>query len=210
RNRQIDEVGFIHPSQFVALIEEAGGPSLSSVGSVLHSTDGTIKSKISEVNFSKLVFWSKDHKLGISTLFLLPLYNAAKDAFMAALEQYKMLSNLYGKKNESEDGNAVNFYSSSLNAFETEVMKHSRAVLLLSCDFGTAWNARKLVVSKKQHFPVFLDELLLSALVLSYSPKSECAWNHRRWVIKIIAGRCSNLQEIMERESELVKKIAEV
>lgn len=32
----------------------------------------------------------------------------------------------------------------------------------------------------------------------------------RRWVIKMIAGNCSNLQEIMERESELVKKLAEV
>lgn len=32
----------------------------------------------------------------------------------------------------------------------------------------------------------------------------------RRWVIKMIAGKCANLPEIVERESELVKKIVEV
>lgn len=57
---------------------------------------------------------------------------------------------------------------------------------------------------------MFMDELLLSALVLSYSPKSEQAWSHRRWVIKMIAGKHSNLQEIIAKESELVEKIAEV
>lgn len=32
----------------------------------------------------------------------------------------------------------------------------------------------------------------------------------RRWVIKSIAGKCSTLQEIVTKESELVEKIAEV
>ncbi|KAL6499736.1 hypothetical protein OROGR_027646 [Orobanche gracilis] len=68
----------------------------------------------------------------------------------------------------------------------------------------------KLIVSKKQLVPMFMDELVLSALVLSYSPKSERAWSHRRWVIKMIAGKCANLQEIVGRESELVKTFAEV
>ncbi|XP_055961235.1 uncharacterized protein LOC126675402 isoform X2 [Mercurialis annua] len=92
---------------------------------------------------------------------------------------------------------------------ESEVMKHSKAVLLLSCDFLTAWNSRKLILSKKQHIPMFIEELLLSALVLSFSPKSEQAWCHRRWVIKMIAGKCSTMQEILGKESELVEKIAE-
>lgn len=116
-------------------------------------------------------------------------------------------------------------------------------VLFISC--------RKLIVSKKLILTIFKDELLLSALVLSYSPKSERAWSHRlytswhlhlllckanvsctcafmlylhnllnpirydihtyrRWVIKMIAGKHANLLEIVERESELVKKMAEV
>lgn len=32
----------------------------------------------------------------------------------------------------------------------------------------------------------------------------------RRWVIKMIAGICATLPEIVKRESELVKKIVEV
>ncbi|KAH9698775.1 protein prenylyltransferase superfamily protein [Citrus sinensis] len=88
-------------------------------------------------------------------------------------------------------------------------MIHSKALLLLSCDFATAWNSRKLIVSNKRLLPILMDELHLSALVLSYSPKSEQAWSHRRWVINMIARNCSTLQWIIERESELVEKIAE-
>nr|POF18173.1 hypothetical protein CFP56_67655 [Quercus suber] len=68
---------------------------------------------------------------------------------------------------------------------------------------------RKLVVSKKQQLSMYMGELLLSALVLSCSPKSDQAWGHRRWVIKSITGKCSALQEILGKESELVEKIAE-
>lgn len=46
----------------------------------------------------------------------------------------------------------------------------------MTCGFP---NCRKLVVSKKQVFNLFMDELHLSSLVLSYSPKSERAWGHR-------------------------------
>lgn len=170
----IDEVGFIHPSQFVTLNKEAS--------SSLEHEDAN--------------FWSRDHKLAISTDVLLPLYKAVKDVFMHAISQYKRHENLSDAS--WDEGN-----------LESEVMKHSKALLLLSCDFGTAWNFRKLIVSKKQHMLIFLDELFLSALVLSYSPKSEKAWCHRRWVIKMVAGKCSTMQDIVGKESELVEKIAE-
>ncbi|XWS58412.1 hypothetical protein CRYUN_Cryun08bG0031900 [Craigia yunnanensis] len=188
----IDEVGFIHPSQFVTLSKECGEFGDS-------SGDGAFGPRNTK-------FWNRDHKLGISTEILLPLCKAAKSAFMDVMKQYKTLSSL--SDNEHEDEN--NTYGSlSCQSFESEVVKHSRVLLLLSCDFGTAWNSRKLVVSKKQQLSIFMDELLLSALVLSYSPKSEQAWSHRRWVIKMIAGKYSTLQEIIEKESELVEKIAE-
>ncbi|CAL5322011.1 unnamed protein product [Camellia sinensis] len=204
----IDEVGFIHPSQFVTLNEEAGGSLLSSVGTMLQSEDRVLGSRVSKVNPSETVFWCRDHKLGISTQVLLLLYNVAKQTFMAALERYKMHSNLSVKKDEYQSDNMSSWYASSLDVLESEVMKHSRSLLLLSCDFGTAWNSRKLVLSNKQHSQIFVDELLLSALVLSYAPKSECSWSHR-WVIKMIDGKSSNLQGIVEKESEIVKKIAE-
>ncbi|KAJ0078591.1 hypothetical protein Patl1_23158 [Pistacia atlantica] len=176
----IDEVGFIHPSQFVTLKEEVGGSLSSSEGGVLKSQDA-LENGITN-------FWNRDHKLGISTQIVISLYKAAKNAFMAAHRQHK---------------------TSNDETLASEVLIHGRALLLLSCDFGTAWNSRKLIASKKQLLPIFMDELRLSALVLSYSPKSEQAWSHRRWVINMISGRCSTLQEIIERESELVEKIAE-
>ncbi|KAF5959159.1 hypothetical protein HYC85_000368 [Camellia sinensis] len=186
-------MGFIHPSQFVTLNEEAGGSLLSSVGTMLQSEDRVLGSRVSKVNPSETVFWCRDHKLGISTQVLLLLYNVAKQTFMAALERYKMHSNLSVKKDEYRSDNMSSWYASSLDVLESEVMKHSR----------------KLVLSNKQHSQIFVDELLLSALVLSYAPKSECSWSHRRWVIKMIDGKSSNLQGIVEKESEIVKKIAE-
>ncbi|XP_022856438.1 uncharacterized protein LOC111377543 isoform X1 [Olea europaea var. sylvestris] len=197
----IDEVGFIHPSQFAALNGEA--PSVPSLFSRCdpQPADGITLFHASEFA-SDMFFWNREHKLGISTLVILPLYTAAKDAFMEAHKQYTMLSYLDGQKDQSE-------IATSHDIVESQVMKHSRALLLLSSDFGTAWNSRKHVLSKKQQFQMFMDEMLLSSLVLSYSPKSERAWSHRRWVIKMIAGKCPNLLEIVGRESELVKMLAE-
>nr|POF18175.1 hypothetical protein CFP56_67657 [Quercus suber] len=65
-----DEVGFVHPTQFAMLAEDSTGDAAIS--------DGT-------------TFWSRDHKLGVSTQAILPLYNAAKRAFIAAMEEYKRL-----------------------------------------------------------------------------------------------------------------------
>lgn len=100
-----DEVGFVHPTQFATLAEDSTGDAAIS--------DGT-------------TFWCRDHKLGVSTQAVLLLYNAAKRAFIAAMEEYKRLG-------DGDDG------------LESEVMKHSKALLLLSSDFGTAWNSRSLI-----------------------------------------------------------------
>ncbi|KAL2897281.1 Protein prenyltransferase alpha subunit repeat-containing protein 1 [Bienertia sinuspersici] len=184
----IDELGFIHPSQLMMLNEGD-----SRLGSELSTTG--------EVERKNNIFWSREHKLGISTDYLLPLYKAAKHKFMDAYETYKKHFSL-SLENDNMDS------SCAFPEIEDEVMKNSKALLLLSSDFGTAWNARKLVISKREDF-LISDELLLSALVLSLAPKSESSWNYRRWVIKRIARRCSTLEDIVEKESELVEKIAE-
>ncbi|CAN6714748.1 unnamed protein product [Malus baccata var. baccata] len=149
---QIDDVGFLHPSQFSKLNKEAGHSSPSSDDStVLRSADGNS------------VFWNRDHKLGISTQVLFPLYEAAKHAFMAASRQYKALNS---KSDVSGDEKSL-FVSLSLdNSFESDVMKHSRALLLLSSDFGTAWHSRKLVVSQKHKLSAFLDKQHVWLIVL--------------------------------------------
>lgn len=192
----IDEVGFIHPSQFAALNDS----TVDSHGLFVEEEADTLAFDVNALKHGNTVLWSRDHKLAISTQALLPLYTAAKHAFMIALEQYK---GIIGLPKEIDN------ISIPRNSFENEVMRHSKALLLLSYDFGTAWNIRKLVAKEKQHLSLFMDELRLSALILSYSPKSEHAWSHRRWVIKAIDGKHPNVQDIVQRESELVKKIAE-
>lgn len=92
---------------------------------------------------TNMAFWSRDHKLGISTNVMHTLYTAAKRAFMFSLEQYRKLIDLH-TKNLGLDGDNISNYSSSLATVESDVMKHSRVLLLLSCDFGTAWNCRCL------------------------------------------------------------------
>ena len=80
-------------------------------------------------------FLNNDHKLGVSIAYLLPLYKAAKHKFMEALAIYRMHSGPFFQK-ANVSGNVA------FSKAENEVMKHSRALLLLSSDFGTAWNAR--------------------------------------------------------------------
>ncbi|KAL5061459.1 hypothetical protein RYX36_023196 [Vicia faba] len=189
----IDELGFIHPSQFSLLNEESPISTNLSAESVRLSADRIASS-------DELYFWNRDHKLGISTHILLPLYKAAKHAFMTAFKQYKM------RGNQSDNVGLCLRH----DHLESILLRHSRSLLLLSCDFMTAWNCRKLLVSRKKQVSMFVDELLLSEVVLSYSAKSEQAWSHRRWVIKSISANCSNLEEILAKESELVEKIAEV
>ncbi|CAO2817245.1 unnamed protein product [Amaranthus hypochondriacus] len=194
---QIDEVGFIHSSQLM-MLKEGEEPSFTG-----HKEDARLvlaPSKANEVEGKDAFFWSKEHKLGVSTEYLFPLYKAAKNRFMDAYSNYKNISS-FSLKNESAAS------SCELSGIENEVMKHSKALLLLSSDFGTAWNARKLIISKREEFSI-ADELLVSTLVLSFAPKSESAWNYRRWIINRIAGKCP-LEAILEKESDLVEKIAE-
>ncbi|CAH8251760.1 unnamed protein product [Arabidopsis lyrata] len=176
----IDEVGFIHPSQFNLLDEEAGFSNVYQ--NELQPNNGTSRK-----------FWNQDHKLGISTDILVQLCKYAKHAFLLALDEYKRHGNI----------------SCSPSTPESEVMKHSQAVLLLSSDFGTAWNARKLILSKKDQLSAFTQELRLSGLILSNSPKSESTWSHRRWIIKMISLGFPTLQVIITKESELVESIGE-
>uniref|UniRef100_A0A7N0UZJ9 Uncharacterized protein n=1 Tax=Kalanchoe fedtschenkoi TaxID=63787 RepID=A0A7N0UZJ9_KALFE len=171
-DNQLDEIGFIHPSQFAPLNE---------------GSDAECAEEEAGLEYDDRVFWHRGHKLGISTVALLPLYKAARAAFFTAMQQCAS-----GGEEEDDD-----------------LLKHSRALVLLSTDFATAWNSRKMVVSRRREHALLMDELRLSGLVLSYAPKSDQAWSHRRWVIKMIACQLSNLQDIMEKESLLVEQIAE-
>ncbi|KAI4303021.1 hypothetical protein MLD38_038702 [Melastoma candidum] len=167
------------------LIDEVGFVHPTQLASLVGSQGGSLAGDVD----CKL--YCRDHKLGISTDVVVTLYREAKRAFFEAKKKY-----------EAEEG-------TDSEEMEDDLIRFSRAVVLLSSDFGTAWNSRKMIVSKKGLLTMFMNELQLSELILSYVPKSDQAWSHRRWAIKMISGKSQTLQEILRKESELVEKIAE-
>uniref|UniRef100_A0ACD6AMN5 Uncharacterized protein n=1 Tax=Avena sativa TaxID=4498 RepID=A0ACD6AMN5_AVESA len=88
-------------------------------------------------------------------------------------------------------------------------MTHSKALLILCPDLLTAWNSRKRVLLVSYDLERLKDELRLCALILSYSPKNESTWSHRRWVITKLAQHVQDMSELIDDESLLVKQIAE-
>lgn len=134
-------MGFIHPSQFLALAEEAGTMVSASLETISQPEGECVSRELLGGTTPDTVFWNRDHKLGISTDYLLPLYKAAKYAFMAAVGRYDN-AKLSGFQEESGEASVSGRSSSFQNFCAVDVMKHSRALLLLSSDFGTAWNYR--------------------------------------------------------------------
>uniref|UniRef100_A0A453HSA5 Uncharacterized protein n=1 Tax=Aegilops tauschii subsp. strangulata TaxID=200361 RepID=A0A453HSA5_AEGTS len=67
----------------------------------------------------------------------------------------------------------------------------------------------KMVLSTNFNLSHLKDELRLCALILSYSPKNESTWSHRRWVIKNLAQHLQDMPELIDKESLLVKDMAE-
>ncbi|CAN6338821.1 unnamed protein product [Urochloa humidicola] len=161
----IDEVGFLHPTQFRFLGCGQDGDSASQVPELQHR-----------------YFWCREHKLAICSEILPELYRAARGAY-------------YNAKN------------APLPA--AHLMSHTKALLVLCPDMLTAWNSRKMVLSEKYDFAKLKDELQLCALILSYSPKNESTWSHRRWVLKQVAEQHQDMTELVDKESALVKEIAE-
>ncbi|RWW64383.1 hypothetical protein BHE74_00028382 [Ensete ventricosum] len=162
-DKLIDEIGFLHPSQFASLDED----SSSSSPTLAPPT----------------TFWNRNHKLAISTHVLCDLCVAVRHAVTAGANLDHLLEN--------------------------EILKHTKALLILSFNFASAWNCRRLVLSRKFEISLFVEELRFSTLVLAYAPKCDYAWSQRRWVIKILGEKCHNLQDTIREESDLVEKIAE-
>ncbi|PKU64384.1 Protein farnesyltransferase/geranylgeranyltransferase type-1 subunit alpha [Dendrobium catenatum] len=204
-HKLIDEVGFIHPSQFAELNEDSGvswSPP-SSIWQILDESRESDPTGLMCLRNEKTVFWYGNHKLAISIQVVPVLYNAARLAHMEARRSYERLINVPKRRSSL---NATNF---EVQFPETDIMKHSRSLLILSPECGSVWNSRKLVLSREPNLALLIDELNLSMLILSYSPKSEQAWSHRRWVIKKIAEKFLDLYDIIGKESEFVKRIAE-
>nr|CAB3462521.1 unnamed protein product [Digitaria exilis] len=146
----IDEVGFLHPTQF------------RSLGC---GQDGDSDSSPQAPEFQYEYFWCREHKLAISSEILPELYRAARDAY-------------YNSRNDSSQA--------------AQLMSHTKALLILCPDMLTAWNSRKMVLSEKYDLAKLMDELQL------------------RWVLKQVAEQHQDMAELVEKESVLVKELAEV
>ncbi|KAL5990547.1 hypothetical protein ACLOJK_011449 [Asimina triloba] len=139
----IDEVGFIHPSQFAALSGDSDISDQSLVSDV-QITNGDVAPGILDagiVPYDRTIFWCQDHKLAISVNTVHSLYNAAMLAFMYVAGKYRMLINLEENAVFSVN-DTVGDNSLAHKTLENDLMRHSKALLILSCDFGTAWNSR--------------------------------------------------------------------
>lgn len=183
RDTLINEIGFVHPSQLATLDR---------------SPDAT--------HYDETAFWNKDHKLAISTEILPHLYRAVMHEYMNVK---KRLEGLIKQSIGKYSLESPTFGSDLDHLLESEILKHTMALLILNSDFGSAWNSRKMVIVRKGQLSLLMDELRLCTLILSYSPKSQCTWSHRRWVIEIIGEKFQIMHEIVGQDSELVKQIAE-
>uniref|UniRef100_A0A0D9V478 Uncharacterized protein n=1 Tax=Leersia perrieri TaxID=77586 RepID=A0A0D9V478_9ORYZ len=175
----IDEVGFLHPTQFQALE---------------HSQTGDWTSEAPECPWR--YFWCKDHKLAISMEILPKLYRAARLA--------------YTNSAAAKDGPLM----------ETDLMRHSKALLILCPDMLTAWNSRRWVIKKVSEHDQDDSELIEreSLLVKEIAEKSKMnyrAWRHRCWLIPYMTRKQSLLlalldschvedtEDILDRKSEV-------
>ncbi|XP_074567885.1 uncharacterized protein LOC141824485 isoform X3 [Curcuma longa] len=200
--------GFLGASQFVSLDQDLSGSSLDQC-TPIQSANVSLETNIAELNtvqYDKNFFWNRNNKLAISTDVLSHLYIAARHAYMDVSRRYKASINLTLNKGAFCSASAQANFDHLL---EDEILKHTKALLILSCNFSSAWNDRKLVLSRKHEMPLFLEELRFSSLILSGAPKVEYAWSQRRWVIKIVGDYLQDLPGIIREESDLVEKIAE-
>lgn len=91
------------------------------------------------IQYDKTVFWNNNHKLAISIQALPQLYIAAMHAFMDVNRSYKQSIRSSLNRDSFDDASCRGVLDRFL---ESEVLKHSSALLILSYDFNSAWNSR--------------------------------------------------------------------
>lgn len=110
-------------------------------------------SEFGVIQYDKRAFWNYNHKLAISTQVLPQLYGAALHAYKDVTRSYKGSIKLSLNLDAPDDTAAP---ANSIQLLENEILKHTRALLILSCDFASAWNSRSfsfVVVVYEVSFP---------------------------------------------------------
>lgn len=115
-------------------------------------------SEFGVVQYDKTAFWNYNHKLAISTQVLPQLYSAALHAYKDVTRSYKGSVNLSLNVDAPDDTAAP---ANSSHLLENEILKHTRALLILSHDFGSAWNSRSFSSLVVVYGVSFLDQTSL-------------------------------------------------
>ena len=106
---------------------------------------------------TNIPFLYKDHRIGLSFWCLPLLYRYAYSKLIA--------------QEENQD--------------QEDLLKITRAILLINADCFTAWSRRKeFLMTNKNNHSVIMNELKFLNLVATKHPKSCDSWEHRSWIIR--------------------------
>ncbi|KAI9979452.1 hypothetical protein PInf_023187 [Phytophthora infestans] len=144
---------------------------------------------------TETAFFLEDHKLGVAFAAGIPLFQAART-------QFHPLNALL----QQEAPEITQFEFSERRA---QLLHCTRAILLISADFYTAWNTRKSFVSRG--WLDAQDEVQFTNLVFTLHPKSIDTWAYRR---SLAIRLCESLSEeelhnFYEQQIEVCSRLAE-
>lgn len=122
--------------------------------------------------YDPTAFWCGDHKFAISMLALAPMYKCARAYFMSIRTNYKKLLQAEEGLRLSQQTETVGFVGSTgppvgdhgdgksntaaeKLRLEDSLMNYSRALVLINCDYASAWSTRSTssLLSIKAAFP---------------------------------------------------------
>ncbi|KAG7375471.1 hypothetical protein PHYPSEUDO_001084 [Phytophthora pseudosyringae] len=134
-------------------------------------------------------FFLEDHKLGVAFAAGIPLFQAART-------QFHPLNALLQQEAVGSDRRA-------------QLLHCTRAILLISADFYTAWNTRKSFVTRG--WLDARDEVQFTNLVFTLHPKSIDTWAYRRWLAIQLCESLpgDELRVMFEQHIEVCSRLAE-
>ncbi|CAI5730129.1 unnamed protein product [Peronospora destructor] len=105
---------------------------------------------------------------------------------------------------------AVEMTHSEDNGCRAQLLHCTRAILLISADFYTAWNTRKSFVTRG--WLDAQDEVQFTNLVFTLHPKSIDTWAYRRWLAIRLCQSLSEdeLRMFSEQQIEISSRLAEL
>ncbi|ETI36747.1 hypothetical protein F441_17063 [Phytophthora nicotianae CJ01A1] len=140
-------------------------------------------------------FFLENHKLGVAFAAGIPLFHAARTQFHPL---NKLLQQEAAEIMQSEDSDR-----------RVQLLHCTRAILLISADFYTAWNTRKSFVTRG--WLDALEEVQFTNLVFTLHPKSIDTWAYRRWLAIRLCGSLSEdeLRVFFAQQIEVCRRLAE-